>query len=267
MYHVVSLSGGLCSFFTAMRAAERYGTDRLVTIFADTRIEHPDLYRFLDETVPIIGGEHIRLDQGMDVWDVFFKERFLGNSRIDVCSKNLKREPLRKYIQGRFSPEETVLHFGFDVEEIGRFERCAELWKPYRSEAVLQSRPFMTRPMMEARLAEMGIRLPELYSLGFPHNNCGGFCVKAGQKQFKLLHDKAYDVFAYHRDKEQEFQEFIGKEVTILRKQRDGVKHLYSLAELEADIKAERDETDDDDWNGCQNCFSPEQITFNFGGK
>jgi len=36
-------------------------------------------------------------------------------------------------------------------------------------------------------LSEWGIKIPRLYEMGFPHNNCGGRCVAQGKKEWKRL--------------------------------------------------------------------------------
>lgn len=46
LLHVVNFSGGLCSFWSAHRVKERYGSANMVLLFADTLIEDPDLYGF-----------------------------------------------------------------------------------------------------------------------------------------------------------------------------------------------------------------------------
>lgn len=50
----------------------------------------------------------------------------------------------------------------------------------------------------------MEIIPPRLYSMNFAHNNCGGFCVKAGLGQFKLLYEKLPERYKYHENKELE---------------------------------------------------------------
>ena len=47
MKHVVMFSGGIASWATAKRVAERHGTDALTLLFADTRIEDDDLFLLL----------------------------------------------------------------------------------------------------------------------------------------------------------------------------------------------------------------------------
>jgi hypothetical protein len=55
MLHVVRKSGGISSWATARRVAARYGTRNLVLLFADTLIEEPSLYEFLDAAAAQFG--------------------------------------------------------------------------------------------------------------------------------------------------------------------------------------------------------------------
>ena len=71
-------------------------------------------------------------------------------------------------------------------------------------------------------LKREGIEPPRLYKLGFPHNNCGGFCIKAGQAHFLHLMKTFPDRFAYHEAKEQEIRDYLGADVSILRDRRGG---------------------------------------------
>ena len=36
-------------------------------------------------------------------------------------------------------------------------------------------------------ITEWGIKPPRLYEMGFPHNNCGGRCVRQGEKEWLRL--------------------------------------------------------------------------------
>jgi 3'-phosphoadenosine 5'-phosphosulfate sulfotransferase (PAPS reductase)/FAD synthetase len=57
MRHVVFFSGGVGSWAAGKRIAAQYGTDGLTLLFTDTRIEDPDLYRFLDDAAANVGGD------------------------------------------------------------------------------------------------------------------------------------------------------------------------------------------------------------------
>ncbi len=243
--HIVFFSGGIGSYWTAKRVAEKHGTDNLILLFTDTLIEDADLYRFLEEAAEDIGGELVWLKEGRDVWQIFFDERFLGNSRIDPCSKLLKRNMSKKYVK-QFAPEDVVLYLGIDWTELHRHERAAKRWLPYKLEAPLCEKPYLSKNEM---LGNCPIKVPRLYDLGFPHNNCGGFCIKAGQAHFKHLLHNLPEVYAYHENKEQEFREFIGRDVAILRKMHKGVKSPLTLKQLRGE-----DCDNSFDWGGC-GCF------------
>jgi hypothetical protein len=68
------------------------------------------------EAMRIIPGL-VWIAEGRDPWDVFEDERFIGNSRVDPCSKILKREFLDDYVERRFSPADTIQYFGLDATE------------------------------------------------------------------------------------------------------------------------------------------------------
>ena len=81
-------------------------------------------------------------------------------------------------------------------------------------------------------IRKLGVQEPRLYAAGFAHNNCGGFCVKAGIGQMVHLWKTLPERYLEHEQKELEFQEFIGSEVTILTETRNGEKRNLSLQEL-----------------------------------
>lgn len=101
--------------------------------------------------------------------------------------------------------------------------------------APLTEPPYLTKPELLAWAADEGIRPPRLYELGFPHNNCGGFCVKQGHAAFANLLEQLPDRFAYHEAKEAEFRETTGKHAAILRERAEAGGQQLAL----------------DDWGGC----------------
>jgi len=115
-------------------------------------------------------------------------------------------------------------------------------WKPYDVEFVLLNSPWLTRLDLIEVLRGRGIEPPALYQHGYPHNNCGGFCIKAGQGQFKMLLESHPDRYAYHEGREQEFREFIDKDVSILRDRRGGETRPLTMKAFREMV--ERDEGD-----------------------
>jgi hypothetical protein len=247
---VVQFSGGVGSWAAAKRVAAEHGTDGLILLFADTLIEDEDLYRFLGQAAADVGGELVKIAEGRDPWQVFFDERFLGNTRIDPCSKILKRELLRAWLEARYQPDEAIVYLGIDWTEAHRFKAAKERWSPYRVEAPLCERPLVSKPQLLDQLRAAGIEPPRLYRMGFPHNNCGGFCIKAGQGTFAKLLEQMPERYAYHERREQELREYLGKDVAILRDREGGETRPLTLRQFRERREA-GDQCDLFDLGGC----------------
>jgi hypothetical protein len=262
MKRIVMFSGGAGSWATARRVADYYGTEGLVLLFADTKMEDEDLYRFVGEAAADVGGELVKVADGRDVWEVFFDVRFLGNTRIDPCSRILKRELLRKWLEDNCDPADTVVYLGIDWSESHRFERAAKHWAPWAAEAPLCDPPLLDRADHLAALEARGIAPPRLYLQGFAHNNCGGFCVKGGQAQFELLLRTNPERYAYHEQREMDLRDFLEKDVAILRDRyvRNGQEIVAPLTmrEFRERLEAQPALFDSEEWGACS-CFTPEE--------
>lgn len=250
--NVVMFSGGISSWAAARRIADEEGTAGLVLLFADTRMEDEDLYRFLDEAARDVGGELVRLADGRTPWDVFFDVRFLGNSRIDPCSRVLKRELCRRWLEEHCDPAVTAVHLGYDWTEEHRIERARAYWRPWRVEAPLMRRPMLARWQVRESLLSRGIAPPRLYAWA-EHNNCGGFCVKAGQGHFRALLANMPERFAFHEAQEERFRREVAGAVAILRDRTGGDFRPLTLRELRERVEAGRT-VDLFDIGGC-GCF------------
>lgn len=259
---IVLYSGGLGSFCAAYLEVTRIGLENCIFYFNDTLVEDADLYRFLVETVCWFHGKKINrnlakliktipdlekeqdrkkhllslgylLDSycsqfhydpdGKNIFDVFTDERYLGNTKIDPCSRVLKRERSHKFIN-KFSPSLIDVVVGMDWSEIHRIEAAIPYWLPYKLRSPMcpvddEDTNWQPRDLTEEFLLTLsGIKKPIMYNEGFPHNNCSGFCVKAGLSQFKLLFIKRPDVYAYFERKQEELHELIPTTRPFLRK-------------------------------------------------
>ena len=109
--------------------------------------------------------------------------------------------------------------------------------------------PYLTRDDIIAELRGEGIAPPRLYAEGFPHNNCGGFCIKAGQGHFAHLLRMRRASYLAHEAEEASFGGH-----TILRDRTGGETKPLSLRTLRERIEAGR-QIDLFDIGGC-GCFS-----------
>jgi hypothetical protein len=233
-------SGGIGSWMTAKRVVEVAGAENVTLLFSDVKgfTENPhigedeDTYRFLDESAALLGAKLVKLVDGRDIWQVFKDKRFLGNSRIAPCSHELKQKPAKKWIHENCDPENTVIHVGIDWTETHRMEAVARGYHPYKVAAPLTVEPYLTKKQMIEEAEKLGLKAPRLYEFGFKHNNCGGGCVRAGQAQFKHLLEVMPERYAEWEKQEEKMQDFLGVEVTILSKTKNGKKQPLSLRDL-----------------------------------
>lgn len=277
MKHIVSYSGGMGSFAEAKLCVDKYGKENVLLIFADTKMEDIDLYRFLDETVKFLGCELKILKDGRDVWELFADEKFVGNSRVDICSRVLKRDLINDFIMTNYGkkvkqytggytktgrkqyetvwlPKEDVeIHLGIDATESHRIDRVKERMQPWKYISILAEQDMIVYKDFSE---QFGIERPRLYKLGFGHNNCGGFCVKAGLGHFKILYEKLPHRYLAHEEKEQELKEKYGTK-PFLKKTVDGeVLYLYLRDYREQYLDKGKAEEDKHDIGGCS-CALP----------
>jgi len=248
---LISYSGGITSWGTAKLVIDTIAKpeDTVELLFADTLIEDPDLHRFLDETSEKFGVPITKLCDGRTPWEVFRSEKFQGDSRIDPCSRHLKRKLLWKYIKDNYSPEEVVIYLGLDANEAHRLERTRESRDAYTIRAPLVENDTFKESVFEW-LKECNIEPPSLYGYGFSHNNCGGFCIKSGQGQFKLLMDHFPERYEWHiAEQEKTFKE-LGKRHPFIRKMINGKVRYLSLADFRRRVKA-GEEFDKFELGGC----------------
>lgn len=251
---VVAYSGGIGSFLSAYLTVKKYGKENVELVFTDTKTEDEDLYRFLDETSKLLGLEIIKIEDGRNVWEVFMDVRYMGNSRIDPCSRLLKRDLFGKWLKstGR-TPESHTLVYGISWEEAHRYEKLKKRWDPYEVEAPLCTMKVSDVPDVEKLLSEANIAKPRLYGMGFPHNNCGGFCVKSGQKQFEMLYTNMPERYKWHEERQEKLFAKIGKH-GFIRKRVNGELKYLSMKEFRQDVLEKGEDFDQLDLGGC-GCF------------
>lgn len=226
MKHVVSFSGGMGSFAEAHACVTKFGRENTLLLFADTNIEDEDLYRFKDETVAFLGCELVTLNNGQTPFDVFKEAKLMGNTRVDPCSERIKRIPLNAWLTTNFTPDEAQMHLGIDYTEGHRLVNVRARMAPYVYRSTLVEDE---RIIPKTYSAQFGIKPPRLYDWKLGHNNCGGFCVKAGLGHYKALYSAAPERYAQIEAQELDVYASIGKTHPFLRKKIDGVVTYITL--------------------------------------
>lgn len=268
MRHIVMFSGGIGSWMAAKRVAAEHGAENVTLLFCDVKGgnpdphvgEDPDTYRFVKDAAANVGAELVVVEDGRDIWQVFKDKRFLGNSRLASCSHELKQKPARKWIEENTTPEDSRIWLGIDWTETHRLPAIERNYLPWVAGAPLCDPPYLDKQdMIDAAKAE-GLAPPRAYAAGFPHNNCGGGCVRAGKAQFQLLLRVNPDRYKTWEAKEQEVRDYLGADVTILREASPSGPVPVTLRTLRERIESQLTLFDDeDDWGGC-GCFVTEEV-------
>jgi 3'-phosphoadenosine 5'-phosphosulfate sulfotransferase (PAPS reductase)/FAD synthetase len=216
---IVAISGGKASSWCADWTLKNYPKEGVVLYFNDTKWEHPDLYRFMDELSRYFDHPITYDSDGRNPEQLFYDEKALANNRMPFCSRILKAKRLQKYYKTG-----DILVFGIGADEPHRAKRLVDIyqnvaakkkkWPKLRFPLISQN---PTNQQIDTFLNEAGIKEPLLYRLGFTHNNCSGGCVRAGKKQWKRLYEQLPDVYADRERVEQEVREYLGKNVHFLK--------------------------------------------------
>ena len=248
-------SGGKGSFMAASRAADRYGAANVVLLFADTMVEDPDVYKFIEAGAAHIGSRLVRIADGRTPFEVFRDRRFLGNSRQANCSQELKVVPCRAWVANN-APAEAVIVVGIDWMEEHRIGAIVAGYAPRKVWAPLCDKPLLLERDMLAHIERAGLPLPASYAEGFSHANClQQGCVRGGLSYWRHYLRQRPQQYAATEQAEQDLRAHLQKPVTMLKRTRNGVVEYLTLREFREQLQLQPQLVDaSNDWGGC-GCF------------
>lgn len=264
---VNTISGGLQSWVATHLDIKQHHKSYHLLYFADTQYEHKTTYQFIDDSLKVLAQDfntteivflHLKTEP---LWHLYQREKFQGNSRNAVCSRQLKQKP-GKLLEKTLNLGGYPITFGF-----GPFER-------ERLNYVLRSRPNAKAPLIDALegkdkvlwdkqelskfVRSKGLKIPYLYDIGLSHNNCSGFCIKAGAGHFKKLLKQDPVLYSQHEKNQESLIELLQPEkrekVGFITVQRGVKKYRLTLKEFRKWV--ERGEPVDPYDMGSCSCFS-----------
>ena len=170
------LSAGVSSFIAGY--LERESIDKF--IYIDIEDQHPDSIRFIKDCETALGKEIEILKSPYG--SVENAIRAFGYIRMPLtgfapCTAWLKKR-VRKEWEYEHRDYELTYVWGFDVEEKHRADRLKETTIEFAHCFPLIERG-LTKADAHGISAELGIKRPLMYDLGYNNNNCIG-CVKGG---------------------------------------------------------------------------------------
>ncbi len=254
---VVMYSGGLSSFAAAVRVKIQHGPDAATLLFADTRVEDVDCYRFLRQSAAALDLPLIEVADGRTPWDVADDEGMIPNSRVPLCSRVLKHEPSRRWLTD--NAPDALLAVGLGWHEQHRVDGVRRGWEPWKVDFPMTRPPYLDPADLVTLVRSYGIEPPRMYAHGYPHANCAGACLRAGQAAWRHLLLDSPRLYAEQEAREEAFRERTGKDVAVLR-ERSGPREGMALPLRVLRERVERDgQIDLFDWGGCA-CTSGESV-------
>ncbi len=191
----VHFSCGAASAVAAKKIKEQYGnTHNIIIVNNPIANEHPDNIRFLKDVEKWIGQEIVFATNpdfpSCDITDVFEKRKYISGIHGAPCTMLLKKEA-RYQFEKNNNIDWHVL--GFTVDE---WKRAKTFKRTERDNIIpILVTELLTKDDCFEILLDAGIKLPEIYSLGFPNANCIG-CVKSQSPTYwNLVRDKFPDIF------------------------------------------------------------------------
>lgn len=182
-------SCGAPSAIAVKLALAKWG-DRVVIVRCDPGAEHPDNARFIRDCEEWYGQEiiEIRSDKYTSPIDVADRTGYVVGPRGARCTVELKKKPRENF------ERPTDLHvWGFAFDEQNRSERFVNDHPGVACAFPLVEHE-LTKAVTLSLVERAGIRLPDLYEMGFSNNNCIG-CVKAGMGHWNMVRRDFPDVF------------------------------------------------------------------------
>ena len=227
-------SGGVASMVTCHLALEKY--ENVFLAFCDTKIEHPECYRLIDDFENKTGVKIHRFssDRFSEPEEVWRKYKGLGFANGAPCSNVLKAEVRIKQIQDLDNDYSQLFGFDFDKKECRRAINMVKNHAEFNPKFPLIENE-MTRDDLFSYCKKIGISPPIVYKT-FKNNNCigadespKGGCVQGGIGYWQLIKEKYPHKYDYMAEIEHELSSMKGKPVTICKNQSKDNKELLYL--------------------------------------
>jgi len=266
MRHIVTFSYGIASWCAAKLCARRFGVENIELICTDTNYEDADTYAWGEAAAKNVGARLRVIADGRTPWQVFMDTRMIGNTRADPCSRVLKRELLINWLVANCDPLDTTVYFGIHWSEADRFSRFDRKLQRnvgikhrlaafgWQADSPLLWKPWIGYDEMHEWAKREGLWQQALYAEGWPHANCGGRCVKQGQKGWKHLLEKRPAAYLECERQEEAVRQHLGKDVAILRDRKGGTTKPMTLRTFRLRLQEGLACDDEEGFGGC-NCF------------
>ena len=180
---VVWFSCGAASAVAAKKTIERYGANNTIKIVNNPiKEEHHDNQRFLLDVQDWLGIEIEFATRSkypstscVDVWE---KRKFMAGPQGAPCTLELKKKARQEW---EAENQHDYIVLGFTADEQKRHDKFVMTERDTVLPVLIDDG--ITKADCYRIINDAGLRLPEIYKLGFPNANCIG-CVKASSSTY-----------------------------------------------------------------------------------
>ena len=197
----VWFSCGAASAVAAKLTIDKYSHDCVIRVVNNPIVEeHPDNLRFLKDVEHWLGfpielatSKKYPSQSCVDVWE---HKRFMSGPAGAPCTLELKKR-VRQNWEKEHNPDWTVL--GFTLDEKKRSDRFMLTERDTLLPVLIDEG--ITKDDCFRIIQAAGIKLPEIYHLGYPNANCIG-CVKASSPTYWNHVRKVHPEVFLHRQEQ-----------------------------------------------------------------
>ena len=178
------ISAGVSSFIAGYLARDT--VDEF--IYIDIADQHPDSLRFIADCEKALGKPItiLRSNQYSTVEECIVAYGHVGNLRTGFypCTNWLKKRVRKEW---EYEHQDCALTYvwGMDLSEKHRAEKLHDSMPQAQHEFPLIDHQ-LTKADAHAICAELGVKRPAMYDMGYSNNNCIG-CVKGGQGYWNMM--------------------------------------------------------------------------------
>ena len=164
-----------------------------VIAYCEVGSEHSDNKRFMDDCSIWFGQEITLLKNPKykDTWDVWEKNKYISGIAGAPCTKQLKVAP-----RLAFQKPDDIHIFGYtaDSSDVKRAKGLTENWPELKCEFPLIERG-LTKASCMSMIEKAGLKLPAIYSFGFPNANCVPCCKAQSPSYWAMVRKHFPDEF------------------------------------------------------------------------
>jgi len=223
-------SCGAASAVATKLALAEHDPDQGEFVIAYTEVveEHPDNKRFLKDCEKWFGQDIVILGNDYYKRSIYnvFEANYMRTPAGSPCTRALKQR-----VRKKFEQDTDVQVFGYTVEEENRLVTFSKNNPEVNVWPILIEKG-VTKGECLGILERVGIELPDLYKLGYDHNNCLG-CVKGGMGYWNKIRVDFPEVF----DKMAKFERRKG--YTVLKEKGGEPIYLDTLNPSRGNMKKE----------------------------